>query len=460
MMVGRLSGHPAPPHPWDRAPILGEIFGIERLEQHARSLAAAQPVTAGRSRDGRLAERLADDAGFLLQANRARAKSAEDGHHATPAAEWLADNYHLVDMQIREIGIDLPPGVYAQLPKPAAGPFAGLPRVSGALWSLVAHTDSRLDPEALRRYLLAYQSVQPLTIGELWAVPITLRVVLIENLRRVAELVVDDAAARQAADELAERLQGADAAAANPQALPAGIPDDLPAGLPGRTRLTNPFAAPLAHRLRGHDPRTDPALAWLDRCLAAQGMTVEAAVREELQKHGVTNATVRNIITSLRLTGAIDWADVFGTVSLVDAALAGGVVPGMDVATHTLYRTAIEQLARGSRHSELDIARRAVAVAAEHPGLRQGEPGRHLIAGGRRAFEVALGYRPPLRARLERGCRGLGIGGYGAAVVVLAAAFLAVSSSGRSRSMTAPGSASRRRAGSRASAAIGMRTMS
>ena len=96
-----------------------------------------------------------------------------------------------------------------QLPKLAAGPFTGLPRVFGAMWSLVAHTDSHLDLEALRRYLLAYQSVQPLTIGELWAVPITLRIVLIENLRRVAELVVDDATARQAADDLAERLQDA-----------------------------------------------------------------------------------------------------------------------------------------------------------------------------------------------------------------------------------------------------------
>jgi cyclic beta-1,2-glucan synthetase len=426
MILGRIFEHSAPPLPWDLTPIVGELFGIERLEQHARSLAAAQPVNADRSRDGRLADRLADNAAFLLRANRAMAKSAEDGHHATPAAEWLADNYHLVDMQIREIGIDLPPGFYAQLPKLAAGPFAGLPRVFGAVWSLVAHTDSHLDPEALRRYLLAYQSVQPLTIGELWAVPITLRIVLIENLRRVAELVVDDAAARQAADDLAERVQGTDGAAPNAEVLPASMPGDLPAGVPGRTRLTNPFAVQLAHRLRGHDPRTDPALAWLDRCLEAQGMTVEAAVREELQKHGMTNATVQNIITSLRLAGGIDWADFFETVSLVDAALAGSVPPGMDVPTHTLYRTAIEQLARGCRHSELDIAQRVVAVAAEHPDLRQGDPGYYLIAGGRRALETALDYRPPLRARVERGCRSLGIGGYGAAVIALAAAFLAV----------------------------------
>ena len=411
MIIGRLSESAPPLHVWDRAVLHGELFGIERLEQHARSLAVAQPVTAGRSRDHELADRLAANAAFLLQSNHAMANIAADGHHTTPAAEWLADNYHLVDMQVREIGIDLPPGFYAQLPKLAAGPFKGLPRVFGAAWSLVAHTDSHLDPEALRRYLLAYQSVQPLTIGELWAVPITLRIVLIENLRRVAELVVDDAAARQRADDLADRLQGE------------GGPD-LPADLADRTLLTDPFAVQLAHRLRGHDPRTDPALAWLDRRLAAQGTTVEVVVRDELQKHGMANATVRNIITSLRLTAALDWTDFFETVSLVDAALAGSVVPGMDAATHTLYRTAIEDLARGSLHAELDIARRVVATAAEHHSGREADPGYYLIGSGRPGFEAALQYRPPLRARLERACRKLGISFYGAAVIVLAAALV------------------------------------
>jgi cyclic beta-1,2-glucan synthetase len=215
VILARIFEHSAPLLPWDRRPVRGELFGVERLEEHARSLAAAQPVTAGLTRDSRLADRLADNAEFLLRANRALAKSAADGHHATHAAEWLADNYHLVDMQIREIGIDLPPGFYAQLPKLAAGPFTGLPRIFGSMWSLVVHTDSHLDIEALHRYLVAYQSVQPLTIGELWAVPITLRIVLIENLRRVAELVVDDAAARQAADDLAVRLQSAGSDAPN-----------------------------------------------------------------------------------------------------------------------------------------------------------------------------------------------------------------------------------------------------
>jgi cyclic beta-1,2-glucan synthetase len=412
--------HAAPALLWDRNPVRAEIFSAERLEQHARSLAAAQPVTTGRLRDSRLADRLAENAAFLLQANRTLAKSAEDGHHATPAAEWLADNYHLVDMQIREIGIDLPVGFYAQLPKLATGPFTGLPRVFGAVWPLVAHSDSYFEVETLRRYLIAYQSVQPLTIGELWAVPIILRIVLIENLRRIAELVVDDANARQAADRLADKVQDAGADAGD---MEARLPDDAP----GRTRLSDPFAVQLAHRLRGHDPRTNPALAWLDRRLAAQGSTVEAVVRDELHMQYTASATVRNVITSLRIIAALDWTDVFEQVSLVEAALAGAALfVSMDFATRNLYRSAVETLARGSDRSELAIAEKAVAAAARHQDGRDADPGYWLIGGGRRAFEASIGYRPTPRARMARECRRLGISTYGAAVVVLALAFLTV----------------------------------
>lgn len=156
-----------PPSPWtDPAPILSELFGIERLEDHARSLAAIQPITRATVAGVRMADRLAANAAFLLHASRALAPEGGGRKEFTPAAEWLIDNYHLVELQIREIGIDLPPGFYAQLPKLAAEPFSSLARVFGAISSLVAPTDSHIDFEVIRRYLVAYQSGQALTIGE------------------------------------------------------------------------------------------------------------------------------------------------------------------------------------------------------------------------------------------------------------------------------------------------------
>src|SRR6266550_3503701 len=176
--------------PWDtEASIREELFSIERLEQHAESLATAQQITARPMPRRSLAVRLKDNEAVLLEAYRAIGSASGEGRAVTPAAEWLLDNYHLVEEQIREIRDDLPPGYYRQLPKLAAGPFAGYPRVFGLAWAFVAHTDSHFDPVALRRFIAAYQRVQPLTIGELWAVAITLRIVLIENLRRLTDQI-------------------------------------------------------------------------------------------------------------------------------------------------------------------------------------------------------------------------------------------------------------------------------
>ena len=407
----------------DRALIRAELFGIERLEEHGRSLAAAQPLMPRQTVGHPLAGRLADNAAFLLKANLAIAQRAIDRRHTTPAADWLIDNYHLVEIQIREIGIDLPPKYYAELPKLATGPFAALPRVFGAAWSLIAHTDSHIEPETLSRFLMAYQEVQPLTIGELWAVPITLRIILIENLSRVAEAIMEHSNAREAADTLADRLLGVQGK--TPEAWPSVM------GSLGRLEVTNAFAAQLMHRLRGLDAQNDPALAWLDEQLASRGTTIDRVVQDELQRQGGSNATIQNIITSLRLIAGIDWGDAFERVCLVDTVMAGSSdFADMDFATRTLYRTAIEQLARGSDTAELDIARLASSMAAAkaahepQPG-READCGYYLIAGGRPALEAAIKFKPDLRLRLARACRGLGIGGYGAAVVVAAVVFTA-----------------------------------
>ncbi|WP_439580303.1 glucoamylase family protein, partial [Elioraea sp.] len=344
----------------------------------------------------------------------------------TAAAEWLLDNYHLVERQIREIGTALPPGYYRQLPKLAAGPFTGFPRVFGMMWAYVAHTDSRFDVTTLRRYLRAYQEVQPLTIGELWAVAITLRIVLVENLRRLAERLMHDRAARHEADRLADRLLGSGGRAAEPVTV----------ALAERRRATLPdaFAVQLVHRLRDQDPRITPALTWLDECLAAQGATADAVVHEEHQRQGASTVTVRNIITSMRLIADVDWSELFESVSLVDDALAvGGCFLDMDFPTRNLYRSAIEDLARGSDRPELEIARNAI-LAAEHAGStdlgiaddRRRDPGYHLLAGGRRAFEAAIGFQPGLRSRLARLRRAAGVGGYAGAIAAVAASLLAI----------------------------------
>jgi cyclic beta-1,2-glucan synthetase len=405
---------------WDSAQLIrAELFSAERLEQHAESLAAAQPVTTRTLSARALNPRLRDNGRVLFAAHRAIARAIAEGRAITPAAEWLVDNYHVVEAQIRQIGEDLPPGYYRQLPKLADGPLAGYPRVFGVAWAFVAHTDSRFDAQLLCRFVGAYQRVQPLEIGELWAVAITLRIVLVENLRRAAELIALRRADRQQADGLADRVLGLHVSTVEPLAAVLAEWD--------RKRLSTAFAVQLLHRLRDQDPRIAPALTWLDERLLAQGKTADAIVRDEHQRQAASNVTVRNIIMSMRSISAVDWADLVESVSLVDAVLrAGSDFARMDFPTRDRYRQAIEELARGSRHSEPEIARRAVFTANQGSTARERDPGYALFAAGRAAFETALGYRPALSTWIRRVGTWGGIGGYIAGLSVLAAALVAV----------------------------------
>jgi cyclic beta-1,2-glucan synthetase len=413
----------SPVSPWDSDEIVrAELFSGERLEQHAESLALAQQGTRRRSARPSLVARLKDNESALLAAYRAIGAAVGEGRSITPAAEWLLDNYHLVEEQIHEIRADLPAGFYRQLPRLADGPFTGYPRVFGLAWGYIAHTDSGFDPESLRLFVRAYQRVQPLTIGELWAVAITLRIVLVENLRRAASRIVGSRAARQDADSVADRLLGQNGHAAQSDALSSR----------GSTVASLPpaFVVQLVLRLRDQDPNTTPARQWLDERLNSLGTTADEIVHEEHQRQGTSNVTVRNIITSMRLLSDVDWSEFFENVSLVDELLRSkSGFAAMDFPSRDLYRGAIEQLARGSRQTELVIASAALAAGETSAGIggkdaeRRRDPGYHLIGAGRGPFERAVAYRVPWWSSATR-FTARGAGEYIAAVTAVALAGL------------------------------------
>src|SRR5216683_76854 len=386
-------------------PIRAELFSVERLEQHAESLAAAQTITLDPMRGRPLLPRVLENGRLLLEYYQAIARSIQREQTITPAAEWLVDNFYIVEEQLREIRDDLPPGYYHKLPKLASGHLEGYPRVFGVAWAFVAHTDSRFEPELLRRFVKTYQRLQPLTSGELWAVAITLRVVLVENLRRLAESMAHSRRAREEADLLADSLLGTGGRELIAPAAALRKFENKP--------LDRAFAVQLVQRLRDLDPKVGPILLWLDERLDAQGTTADEIVRAEHQDQTAMTVTVRNVITSMRLMSAFDWPEFFESVCLVDEVLRNGsLFAEMDFSTRDYYRHSIEELSRGTAYSEIEIARRALQRAkqarAKHPSdapdrLNQThDPGYYLISKGRLEFERELGYRAPWRRKILR----------------------------------------------------------
>ena len=412
-------------------PILAELFSVERLEQHAQSLAAAQAVTDSPYQGRAVGPRIADNGHVLLSCYRILARAIRDERSITPAAEWLVDNFHIVDEQLREIRDDLPPDYYRELPKLANGHLAGYPRVLGIAWAYIAHTDSRFDPESLRRMVRAYQAVEPLTIGELWAIAISLRILLVDNLRRLAEQIVRSRLARELADEIADGLLGV--GVSGPQALGASLRRLSSGALPTAARVQ------LFQRLRDQDPAVTPGFRRLEELLAMQETTAEEVVRLEHQRQATMNVTVRNVITSMRLISWFDWAQFVESVSHVDDVLrAQSSFGDMDFATRDRYRHAVEELARGSGLGEVEVARRAAEMASATPSAPSADdvepsasagprdPGYYLVSDGRPSFERALNVRVSLAGRLRRAYVRAATAGYLGTIGLVTALVLAV----------------------------------
>ncbi|MET0987723.1 MAG: phosphorylase, partial [Steroidobacteraceae bacterium] len=402
-------------------PLWAEVFSPERLEQHAESLAEAQTVGDLRLTWFGFARRSADNARVLIAAHAAIATAVDKQSPITPAAEWLLNNFHVVEEQIRDIRSLLPSGFFRKLPGLDSGPLTGMPRIYGVAWAFTAHTDSHFDAGLLLRFVTAYQRVQPLTLAELWALPIMLRIVMIENLRRLAARIVESIEGRELADRYANELIGLGAAdTADEPVRP--FPDSLP--------LPRASAAQLYQRLRYADAVAAPVLMALTERLAREGTNPEEVVRLEVDRQTAADLSVRNLITSLRLISSFEWQKFVEGASLVHHALcAAPLFSSMDFITRDRYRHAVEELALRAPMTELEVAQVAVELAAraDPPAeARLRDPGHYLIGNGRVEVELEIGYRVPLRRRLFRSALRFALPLYLGSILVLTVGVLAL----------------------------------
>ncbi len=402
-------------------PIRSEIFSAEHLQAYAAELAGLHKSASARSRRRGvpLLRRVEENGEALREAHRIITRAILADRSVTPAAEWLADNFYVVNVQLREIRNHLPPSYYRDLPKLTQGAFTGYPRVYAIICAYIAHTDSRLDAELLARFLQAYQRVQPLTIGELWAVAITLRVALTENLRRLADQMVGGRDARKKADRVADMLLNLRSQDAGSIAV---TPEDWERS--GDSPFFTAFAAQLFQRLQDQAPPHAAPLDWMDAELSRQGISAQEIIRQEHQKLAASNISVRNIITSMRLVLELDWKEFFESVSMVETVFRAS--PGyseMDFASRDLYRHAVENLSRSSGKDELRVATMAVESIGQGEADDPREVGYSLIGCGRREFERGLGYRSEAREAIRRFFKAGGIWFYAGGIMAIALLF-------------------------------------
>jgi cyclic beta-1,2-glucan synthetase len=385
------------------APLRAELFSVEQLARHAQALAASHQVVT-RKGSNRLLTRLGQNEEILRTFNRATI-AVDKTRRVTPAAEWLLDNFYLIEEQIQLARRHLPRGYSRELPRLLTGPSVGLPRVYDIVLELISHVDAQIDAGSLSAFVAAYQTTSSLKLGELWAIPIMLRLGLIENLQRITTRLNLAREDRDLADGWVDRLQ--EMAEKNPSHLVVVVADMAKSRLP----LSSSFVAEFCQRLSRHSPVLHLARTWLEQRLGEQGLSIEQLIQLDSQHQAADQVSVSHSIASLRSLSAMDWKEFVETLSRVEETLRAdpaGVYSKMDFPTRDRYRHAVELLARYSRLSETEVAQNAVklsAASATQKGHedRTAHVGFYLIDKGRPALGRAVNVQWPWRTLKERG---------------------------------------------------------
>ncbi len=388
----------------EEPPLRSELFSADQMEQHGRALAASHSPGAKRTRDLLLA-RLVENEGVLLKACDLLTAAIRDNRPGTPAGEWLLDNFHLIEEQIRTARRHLPRDYSRELPRLGSGPSAGLPRVYDIALETISHGDGQVDPQSFGRFIAAYQTVATLTLGELWGVPIMLRLALIENLRRAGSRIIAHRMGRDLADFWAERMT--ETVQNDPKNLILVVADMARSDPP----MSSSFVAELARRLQGQSAALAMPLNWIEQRLSELGLSIAQLVQSENQQQAADQVSISNSIGSLRLLAATDWHAFVETMSAAERTLRedpGGVYGRMDFATRDHYRHVLEKIARRSGFSEEEVARSCVTLAHQALARNGGDDraahvGFYLIDKGLPELEAIAGMRVPAFRAWQRG---------------------------------------------------------
>jgi len=383
------------------------LFSSYQMEQHGKNLASSHKLKEGYGPD-MLLTRLKSNEELLNNVYLLLKESVGKNQRITPAGEWLLDNFYLIEDQINTAKRHLPKGYSRELPcLQNGGSKFGLPRVYSIALEIISHGDGRVDPENLSRFISAYQTISNLKLGELWAVPIMLRLALIENLYRVARIIASSSADRDLANKWADNIS--ETADKDPKNLISVVADMANSNPP----LTSTFVAELARRMHARNSVFTLPMSWISQQLAETGLTIEHMIHIVNQQLAADQVSISNSITSLRALGSTDWRDFVEKMSAVENTLRNdpfGIYGSMSFSTRDRYRHVVERIAKNSRHSELEVAQMALNLV--RPNVGQTDPddkrshiGYYLIDKGLKTLETKAKTHVSLMQSLQR--RGL-----------------------------------------------------
>jgi cyclic beta-1,2-glucan synthetase len=385
-----------------------QVFSREALEELAAQLAEIHTGALGKVSSSRVLRSYRSNRATLKRVYLRLAEASHNGETLTAGAEWLLDNYHVVERHAAQIKKYLPRGFFKTLPQLTQGQLRGLPRIYHLALEFVVHTDSALDEQLAACFISAYQKKLELSSGELWAFPIMLRLALLESLRRLTVEAEQELLARRDVFSLVDQVLGDESRTGTE------IMVELARRISERESFLPHGAMELLKRLRGRGRKAFMALQFLEEKLRERGLEPEDLLRAEDHNQAARQISVGNTLTSLTAIDQMNWREWFESVSLADRVLRqdpAGLYLQCDFTTRDTIRHHVEKIAKRMRRTDSQIASVALTCAEEaathwsgtdDESLVQRHVGHFLIGEGRRILEHKLSFSPPWHVSAQR----------------------------------------------------------
>lgn len=343
----------------DDIPIIN--ISRENLEKHASEISGHYSEVKKTNCRRKLIRSLHRSYKSILRGYEYFDKDVSDRREMPPAAEWILDNFYLIEKEYKDITHNMPASYYKNLPVISKGIMKGYPRIYHIAAELISHTDGRIDEDTIDIFIDSYQKNTILTTGELWALPLMIRIAIIQSISKNVERVIYSQEEKKRGENAADKII---------DALEHGNLDEAIKKLPGtRGNTSSSFMERLLKVLRDNGIDNRIVDEWVNEKLQLQQTCAEKVINLEHQKQASYQLSMGNCVTGLREIEALNWRDSFERLSYVEKILKEdpcNIYSRMDFESRDYYRHIIEKFSKKLDISESFIARKAVECAVEN----------------------------------------------------------------------------------------------
>lgn len=308
------------------------------------------------------------------------------------SCQWLLDNIYLIEKEYKMVKANLPLKYCAYLPLNTEKDLC-VPRIYTLAQGFIKTYEGIVKKDNARKYITTLKEEYDFTMGELWAFPLMLRVVLLEYLSEITDEMSFIVKEKKKANLFCEKIINAYVKSDYTETFNNYISENK--------RATIPFIERTIKVLRDNALEKDEVIKWLALSLPKGNGSIDNAIKEQYVNEGKLQRIMGNSITSLRSIDAIDWKTFFESISDVEEILSKdpcGIYKKMDFETRDNYRHNIEVISKNSGMSEKNIAMEVLSLAnnamSSHEEFYKQHVGYYILDLGKNDLKKKLKYKP------------------------------------------------------------------